>query len=98
MPQPRNTEKVTAELLLRATDIDGTAAALIISVLVMQWPQAVQLQEIQVPQVVLRLLCSRSVLPELQLQLLHEHRGKQVSTHTRLKLCLVQSPWLDFTA
>lgn len=72
-----------AEPFLRPTDIAGTAAAHINSVLVMQWSQAMQLQEVQVPQAVLRLLCSRSVLPELQLQLLHEHRGKQVSTYNQ---------------
>jgi len=44
-----------------------------------QWgSKEVQLQEVQVPQAVLRLLCCWSLLPELQLQLLSEHRGEQV--------------------
>lgn len=64
----------------RLTDTDGSAAVHTNSVIVMQWSQEVQLQEVQVPQAVLRLLCSRNLLSELQLQLLHEHRGKQVST------------------
>ena len=46
---------------------------------VVQWSKEMQLQEVQVPQALLRLLCSWRLLPELQLQLLHEHRGKQVS-------------------
>lgn len=31
----------------------------------LQWSQEVQLQEVQVPQAVLRLLCSWGLLPEL---------------------------------
>lgn len=50
----------------------------------MQWCQKVQLQEVQVLEAVLRLLCSRSLLPELQLQLLHEYRGEQVSYRIEL--------------
>ncbi len=66
----------------------------------MQWgSKEVQLQEVQVPQAVLRLLCCWSLLPELQLQLLSEHRGEQVwlqndfhvylSQHAPLQNCIL---------
>ena len=41
--------------------------------LVTQRNQALQLQEVQVPEALLRLLCSRSVLSELQLLVLLEY-------------------------
>ena len=46
---------------------------------VMQWAQALQLQEVVVTQAGRRLLCSWSVVGEVQLLRLHEHRGKQVN-------------------
>ena len=54
-----------------------------------QWgSKEVQLQEVQVPQAVLRLLCCWSLLPELQLQLLFEHRGEQVCLQNVLHVYL----------